>query len=80
MVRNNIDLAKKYFLREPAWVLANLWTRLKSLLVLCIFEEDRLAKMRYSVVGIFDGLSSRFDRKLTDQGSGKYAPAGRLRL
>jgi rhamnosyltransferase len=80
MIRNNIDLAKKYFLREPAWVLANLWTRLKSLLVLCIFEEDRLAKIRYSVMGILDGLFSRFDRKLTNQGSEKYAPAGRLRV
>jgi rhamnosyltransferase len=64
MIRNDIDLAKKYLLREPAWVLASLWTRFKSMLVLCIFEEDRLAKVWYSVMGLFDGLYSKFDRKL----------------
>ena len=64
MVRNNVDLAKKYFFREPAWVLASLWTRLKSVLALCAFEEDKLAKVRYAVIGLFDGLLSKFDRKL----------------
>jgi rhamnosyltransferase len=64
MIRNDIDLAKKYLLREPAWVLGSLWTRFKAMLVLCIFEEDRLAKVWYSVMGLFDGLNSKFDRKL----------------
>jgi rhamnosyltransferase len=64
MIRNNIDMAKKYLLREPAWVLASLWARFKSMLLLCVFEEDRLAKVRYAAMGLFDGLCSKFDRKL----------------
>lgn len=64
MVRNNIDLAKKYILREPAWVLASLWTRFKSTLLLCIFEGDKVAKLRYSALGLLDGFFSKFDRKL----------------
>jgi rhamnosyltransferase len=64
MVRNDIDLTKKYLLREPSWMLASLWTRFKSMFVLCMFEEDRLAKLWYSVMGLFDGLNSKFDRKL----------------
>jgi rhamnosyltransferase len=64
MIRNNIDLAKKYILQEPAWVLASLWTRFKSVILLCIFEDDKLAKLRYSTMGLFDGLFSKFDRKL----------------
>ncbi len=64
MIRNNIDMAKKYLLREPAWVLASLWTRFKSMLLLCVFEEDKLAKIRYAAMGLFDGLCSKFDRKL----------------
>ena len=65
MVRNNIDLAKKYLLREPAWVLASLWTRFKSMILLCVFEDDKLAKVRYSAMGLLDGLFSNFDRKLS---------------
>jgi len=64
MIRNSIDLAKRYFLREPAWVLASLWTRFNSLLFLCFFERDRLAKVKYSAMGLLDGLFSKFDRKL----------------
>jgi rhamnosyltransferase len=64
MIRNNIDMARRYFLREPAWVLASLWTRFKSILVLCVFEGDRLAKVRYSAMGLVDGLCSKFDRRL----------------
>ena len=65
MVRNNVDLAKKYLWREPVWVLASLWTRLKSTVLLCLFEDDKLAKVRYSVIGLLDGLFSKFDRKLS---------------
>jgi len=64
MIRNHIDLVKKYILREPAWVLASLWRRFKSIIVLCFFEDDRLAKVRYSAMGLFDGLLSDFDRKI----------------
>src|SRR6266850_5444182 len=52
MIRNHIDLVKKYALREPAWVLASLWRRFKSIIVLSLFEEDRLAKVRYSAMGL----------------------------
>jgi rhamnosyltransferase len=65
MIRNHIDLAKKYVLREPAWVLASLWMRVKSMIVLCLFEKDRLVKVRYSAMGLFDGLFSNFSRKLS---------------
>ena len=64
MIRNHIDLAKKYLLREPAWVLASLWTWSKSMLLLCVFEDDKLAKVRYSAMGLLDGLFSNFGRKL----------------
>ena len=64
MIRNNIDIAKKYLWQEPAWVLASLWTRFKSILLLCMFEDDKLAKLRYSAMGLLDGLVSKFDRKL----------------
>jgi rhamnosyltransferase len=76
MIRNSIDLTKKYLLYDPAWVLANLWTRLKSVFVLCMFEEDRWAKIKWSLFGIFDGFMSRFGKRSADQRRGNAAPAG----
>lgn len=67
MIRNHIDMAKKYVLREPAWVLGSLWTRFKSILLLCLFETDRLAKIKYSMLGLIDGFYSKFDRKLVSE-------------
>lgn len=65
MIRNNIDMAKRYILQEPLWLIASLWTRLKSTLALCLFQHDRGPKMKYSVLGLLDGLCSRFDRDVT---------------
>jgi rhamnosyltransferase len=65
IIRNHVDLAKTYFLKEPAWVLASCWTWLKSMLLLCVFEDDKLAKVRYSAMGLLDGLLSNFERKLS---------------
>jgi hypothetical protein len=59
-----VDVARKYFFNEPGWVLGSLWTQFKSLLVLCAVGEDRVAKIRYSAMGLIDGLCSKFDRKL----------------
>jgi rhamnosyltransferase len=65
MIRNHVDLAKAYILREPVWVFASLWTRVKSMLILCIFEKDRVAKIKLALLGLRDGLLSNFNRKLT---------------
>lgn len=65
MIRNHVDLAKRYLLKEPAWVIASLWARFKSLVSICLFEDDRLAKMKYSCLGLVDGFCSKFDRKFS---------------
>ena len=62
-MRNSIDLAKRYFLSEPLYIAANLIAIFKSLILLCIFENDRLKKLRYSGIGFLDGVSSKFDRQ-----------------
>lgn len=63
MIRNHVDLAKRYLLGEPAWVVASLWARFKSLVSICLFEDDRVTKMRYSWMGLVDGLRSNFGRQ-----------------
>lgn len=64
IMRNQIDMTKRYLWKEPAWVLASLWTLVKSLALICIFEEGRLEKLRYTAIGLSDGLRSRFDRQM----------------
>lgn len=65
MIRNQIDLTKRYFLREPVSVTASLWARFRSLVSLCLFEDDRRAKMTYSWMGLVDGLRSNFERRFS---------------
>jgi rhamnosyltransferase len=64
MIRNDVDMARKYVLRQPAGVLTSLWTRFKALVLLCVFEENRCAKLRYSIRGMLDGLHAKFDRNI----------------
>jgi len=64
MMRNHIDMTKRYLWKEPAWLLHGLWTLLKSLVLICIFEEGRFGKLKYAAIGLADGLRSRFDRQV----------------
>lgn len=70
MTRNQVALARDYLLKEPAWMLANFATFLKSIIFLLLFEEDRLTKARYLALGLLDGLLSNFGRKLSDRDGG----------
>jgi rhamnosyltransferase len=64
MMRNHIDLARKYLVKEPWWMLVSLGKLLKSIILLFLFEQDRLTKARYVATGLLDGLFAKFDRKL----------------
>lgn len=65
MVRNHVDLAKKFLVSEPSYVLSSLWARLKSTILVCLLEDDRLLKAWYASLGLFDGIFCIFDRKLS---------------
>lgn len=65
MTRNHLALAREYLLREPMWVLSTLYSRLKSTVLMCLFEENRLRKLEYTAIGAFDGLFSNFSRNLS---------------
>lgn len=64
MTRNHLVLAREYLLIEPAWVFSSLYTRLKSMVRMCLFEEDRLSKLKYVAMGVVDGLFCNFTRNL----------------
>jgi len=62
MTRNHILLAKEYIFSEPSWVLASLYARLKSIILMCLFEENRLVKLKYSTLGFIAGLLGKCNR------------------
>lgn len=59
MARNTLILAREYLGSEPKWVLATLWSRMKSLLLICLFERQRLRKLGYSSLGALDALRGK---------------------
>jgi rhamnosyltransferase len=62
MIRNNIIVAKKYFLIYPGWVIKSLFNAVKSTLSIFFFEKHKLIKLRYFALGIIDGISGRVNR------------------
>lgn len=62
MTRNALILAREYMLREPKWVTALLWSKVKSVLLVALYEKDRLKKFKYSAWGFLDGLRGNTKR------------------
>jgi len=64
MARNHVVLAKEYLFTDPVWTVQSLYSRLKSIILMCLFENNKLLKMKYTALGIVDGLRSNFNRIL----------------
>lgn len=62
MMRNNIVVVKDYFHFYPGWAINSLFVRLKSTLRMLFFEEGKLIKFKFSMLGLIDGISGRFNR------------------
>ncbi len=62
MTRNMLILAREYLGSEPAWVLATLWSRAKSMVLICFFEKQRFRKISYSLLGVVDGIRGKMTR------------------
>ena len=56
MTRNHIILIKEYFAIEPRWVYDTVYSRMKSLVLMCLFEKQRPAKIRNVLRGFFHGV------------------------
>jgi rhamnosyltransferase len=59
MTRNTLIMAQEYIGKEPGWVLRYLWSWLKSILRVCLFEQERIAKIKQIVRGCVDGVLKR---------------------
>jgi len=65
MTRNHIVLVREYLRKEPVWAISTLYSRLKSTILICLFEKNKFRKLGFTAIGIFDGLLSNFRRNLS---------------
>jgi rhamnosyltransferase len=56
MTRNHIILMKEYLAVEPKWVFDTAYSRMKSLILLCLFERQRPDKLRNVLKGFVHGV------------------------
>ena len=66
VMRNFVVLFRKYFLYDPINVFRLLLSSVKILVLMCLFEKNKTKKIKYSMLGILDGLFSNFDRKVSE--------------
>jgi rhamnosyltransferase len=59
LARNSTILVREYAISEPGWILYYLWEYAKSMLLLCLFETHRAAKLKGSIRGCIDGILGR---------------------
>jgi rhamnosyltransferase len=64
MTRNQLVLAREYLWKEPVWTLSTLYAHLNSTIAMCVLEKDILRKLKYTAIGVVDGLRSNFSRHL----------------
>lgn len=57
--RNNLMLWGEYFRKDPAWVLRAVYARIVETLLMLLFEEGKLSKLKYMGAGFCDGLLGR---------------------
>ncbi|HTZ41454.1 MAG TPA: glycosyltransferase family 2 protein [Syntrophales bacterium] len=63
-VRNNLILYGTYLLRRPSWVFPVAVVRSMQVVLILLFEEDRLRKLRYLIWGILDSITGNRHRRI----------------
>ena len=55
--RNHALLMREYFLKEPFFMLKLLIVKIRTTLFICIYEKEKLTKMKYIIRGYRDGMA-----------------------
>lgn len=64
ITRNLVIVSREYLWKEPAWVIAAIYRRMKEMILLVLFESSRREKAKYTILGFWDGITRRFDRNI----------------
>jgi rhamnosyltransferase len=59
VARNSVILVREYLRAEPKWLFWYLWTYAKSMVLICLFEEQRILKVKSTLRGFIDGVLGR---------------------
>ena len=62
LARNTVILAREYMGTELKFVLETLCFRMNVLLRICLFENQRIPKIAYSLLGVLDGIRGKMNR------------------
>lgn len=63
-IRNFMFVVRKYALKDPWWIFRMSWAMTKTMSVAIFIEESRMAKLRYTLLGLYDGLIGRVTRRV----------------
>jgi rhamnosyltransferase len=55
--RNLFALVREYLFREPIWAISTLYSWAKGIVLVCLFERERLTKLKSIASGVLHGLS-----------------------
>jgi rhamnosyltransferase len=62
MARNRLVLGAKYLFRDPTWALLLAKSLLREVLFVLMFEEQRLSKLKATLLGILDAIVGRMGK------------------
>lgn len=62
IARNRIRNYGRYFRLDPAWVLSDISMFLGDIITIALFDEDRCRKLRFTWLGVRDGLQGKMGR------------------
>ncbi len=63
--RNGFSLIIKYIFHKPLLALGILKSHLITIFITLLFEKQKLKKLRYLILGAFDAIINKFDRKVS---------------
>lgn len=63
-IRNFMFVAREYLFKDPRWVFRMSWGMAKVSVVAALIEDSRIPKLRYTLLGFYDGLLGRVTRRV----------------
>jgi len=62
MARNTVLMAREYFTVYPFMTVRILFSRIKSTILVCLFERNKKKKIMYTIVGLWHGVLRKMDK------------------
>lgn len=59
MVRNNLVLIKEYIFKEPIWAYKTIVSLIKRMLLVILFEQDKVTKVKFMLRGLICGILNK---------------------